>query len=134
MGISILESVMEIEDEDFGEWLWSFCICCGRTRKAAAERCARCALQAANLIEVNRQQVLDAIHERLGAHGFDPESTYQDWLASLRQIAVLSAASTGECTWCAPEHPRGRRKSIHVLRQLQGTLDKAETIESRNAT
>jgi hypothetical protein len=126
MGISILEPVLGIEEEDLGDWLWRLPICCGFPKRTAAERCGRCARQAADLMLEHRQQVLDGIRERLGPHGFEPEATYSDWLLALQRITELSTATEGECVWSAPSHPRDTLKSEADVRRLIDTLSKHE--------
>jgi len=118
MGISILEPVLDISDEDLGDWLWRLPICCGFPKKAAADRCARCARQAADLMLEHRQRVLDGIRDRLTTYGFDPEVTYHDWLLALQRIAELSAVADVECTWSAPAHPRDTFKSEADVRRF----------------
>ncbi len=126
MGISILEPVLGIEDEDLGDWLWRLPICCGFPKRTAAERCARCARQAADLMLEQRQRVLGGIRDRLASHGFEPEPTYRDWLLALQRIAELSAATDGECVWSAPSHSRDTLKSEADVRRLIDTLSKHE--------
>lgn len=126
MGISILEPVLGIADEDFGDWLWRLPMCCGFPKRTAAERCARCARQAADLMLEHRQQVLDGIRERLGPHGFEPEAAYSDWLLALQRITELSTATAGECVWSAPSHPRDTLKSEADVHRLIDTLSKHE--------
>jgi len=123
MGISILEPVLGIADEDFGDWLWRLPICCGVTKSAPADRCARCAQQAADLILENRQKILAAIREHLGPHGFDAESTYRDWLLALQRIAELSHAASGDCVWSAPSHPKDSTPAD--WQRLLSALDRA---------
>ncbi len=118
MGISILEPVLRIEDEDLGDWLWRLSICCGFPKRTAAERCVRCARQSVDLMLEHRQQVLEGIHQRLAPHGFDPETTYHDWLLALQRIAELSAATDGECVWSAPSHSRDQLKTEADVRTL----------------
>ena len=105
MGISILEPVLGITDEDLADWLWRFPICRGISKRAAADRCLRCARKAADLILEQRQRVLDGIRDRLTPHGFDPEKTYRDWLLAFQRIAELSQGVEGDCVWSAPSHP-----------------------------
>jgi hypothetical protein len=111
MGISILEPVLGITDEDLGDWLWRLPICCGFPKRAAADRCARYARQAVELMLEQRQRVLEGIRDRLAPHGFDPETTYHEWQIALKRIADLSAGANGECTCSAPAHPRDTLKS-----------------------
>ena len=54
MGISVLEPALGIEDEDLGDWLWRLPLCCGFPKQAAAERCARCARKAADIMLEHR--------------------------------------------------------------------------------
>src|SRR6185295_12171884 len=103
MGISVLESMIEIGDEDVADWLWRLPICRGPGNSAPAERCTRCAQKAVDLLLEHRQRVLEGIKECLGPHGHDPEATYRDWVMALQQIAVLSAKASGECVWSAPD-------------------------------
>jgi hypothetical protein len=93
----------------------------GITKRAPAEQCARCARLAADLMLEHRQQVLDGIRDRLAEHGFDPETTYRDWLLALRRIAELSAAADADCVWSAPVHPRDPLKTES---SVQGFVDK----------
>jgi hypothetical protein len=118
MGISVLEPVLGITDEGLGDWLWRLPNCCGWEKRAAAERCARCSRQAADLMLEKRQQVLAGILDRLAPHGFDPETTYRDWLLALERIAELSEAADGECVWSAPSHPRDTLKSLADVQNL----------------
>jgi hypothetical protein len=111
MAASTLESVLALDDEDFGSWLWRLTICRGVTNHAPAERCARCAQRAADLMLEHRQRVLDGIRDCLGSHGFDPQDTYSDWIAAFQRIVELSRASDGECVWSAPSHPRDTGRS-----------------------
>jgi len=120
MAISILEPVLDLEDEDFGSWLWRLTICRGVTKSAPAERCARCAQKAIDLMLEYRQRVLDGIRDRCASDGFDPEATYCDWMAALQRIVELSRACDGECVWSAPSHPRDDRRSpAEVLTALE---------------
>jgi hypothetical protein len=119
MGISILEPVLDITDANLGDWLWRLPICCGITKSAPAERCARYAQQAADLMLEQRQQVLAGIRERLAPHGFDPESTYRDWIVALQRIVELSMAATGDCLWSAPMHPKDSIKTAAEVEKLK---------------
>jgi hypothetical protein len=127
MGVDILLPVLDIQDEDLGDWLWRLPICRGFPKRTAAERCARCARQAADLMLEHRQQVIDGIQERLGPHGFDAETTYRDWLLALQGIAELSAATDGECVWSAPSHPRDALKTQADVLRLLDTISKHDT-------
>jgi len=109
MGVSILIPVLDITDDDLGDWIWGLTICCGFPKHASAEGCARCARQAADLMLEQRQRVLDGISERLAPHGFDPETAYRDWLLALQCIAELSNATEGDCVWSAPTHPKDKQ-------------------------
>ena len=111
MAISLLEPVLDVKDEDLADWLWRLPICCGVTKSALAERCARCAQKAADLMLEQRQRVLGGIRERLATHGFDADVTYRDWIAALQRIVELSRAASGECVWSAPAHPNDTFKS-----------------------
>jgi hypothetical protein len=111
MGISILEPVLDIDDEDLGDWIWRLPLCCGTRKEAAADRCARCARRIVDLMLEQRQRVLDGIRDRLGPNGFDPENTFRDWLLALQSIAELSEAAEGKCVWSAPVHPRDHKMS-----------------------
>lgn len=126
MGISILEPVLDITDEDLGDWLWRFPICRGFPKGAAADRCARCARQAVDLMLEQRQEVLDGILDRLAPHGFDPETTYRDWVVGLQRIVELSAMTDGECVWSAPAHPRDRVRSKDDVLRFIDRLPKNE--------
>jgi hypothetical protein len=122
MGISILESVLGITDEELGEWLWRFPICRGITKSASAEKCIRCAQRTADLMLEQRQRVLDGVRDHLVPHGFDPETTYRDWLVALQQIVELSAAAEGDCSWSAPAHPDDSIKSAADVERFMRNL------------
>ena len=120
MAASTLEPVPDIQDEDFGSWLWSLTICRGVTKSAPAERCARCAQKAVDIMLEHRQSVLDGIRDHLASHGFDPETTYRDWIAAFQRIVELSKASDGECFWSAPSHERDDpSKAGRLLKALE---------------
>ena|SRR5947209_2380690 len=106
MGASILEPVLAIKDHEFIDWVWGLRICCGRERSAPAEFCARLAQRSVDLMLEHRQQVLDGICERLGPHGFDPETTFRDWIVAFQRIHALSAGVQGDCVWSTPSHPK----------------------------
>jgi hypothetical protein len=124
MAISILEPVLEITNNELGEWLWRLPICCGFPKTAPADRCAKCAREAADLMLEQRQRVLDGIRERLASYGFDPEITYKEWLLALQSIAELSKAAGDQCSWSAPSHPRDTLKSAGDLERLLDALTK----------
>jgi hypothetical protein len=124
MAISLLEPVLDIADEDLADWLWRLPICSGVRKSAPAERCARCAQKAADLMVEQRQQVLAGIRERLASQGFDAEVTYKDWLAALQRIVELSRASNGECIWSAPAHPNDLLKSRADLERLMSAVER----------
>lgn len=130
MGISILEPVLGLRGVELGEWLWRLPVCCGVLKQAPAEHCARCAGQAAGLMLAQRQRVLEGIQARLAEHGFEPETTYRDWLLALQRIAKLSEAATGNCVWSAPAHPRDRIQSAADARRL---LDAVERLGSEGS-
>jgi hypothetical protein len=111
MAISILDPVLDKADEDLTDWLWRLPICCGITKSAPAERCARCARKTVDMMLEQRQRVLDGIRDRLSPQGFDAETTYREWIVALQQIAELSEAASGECCWSAPSHPSDPLKS-----------------------
>jgi hypothetical protein len=125
MAISILEPVLEFEDDEFGEWLWRFPICCGVTNHAPADQCAKFARKAADLMLEQRQRVLDGVRDRLVSHGFDPETTFRDWILALQRIRELSAAAQGECAWSAPAHPSDHYKTAANAELLIDALERA---------
>ena len=125
MGISILEPVLGVNDEDFGDWLWRFPICCGFKKSTSAERCARHAQQAIDLMLEQRQLTLRGIQERLGPHGFDAESVYRDWILALQKIAELSKSTEGDCSWSAPSHPDDPIKTGADVKKFWDALQKA---------
>lgn len=108
MGIEVLETILNITEEELGDWLWRLPICRGVTKRCPSERCARCAQKTIDLILEHRQRVLDGIRERLSPHGFDAETTYKDWIVSFQQIQDLSANAESECVWSAPSHPEDK--------------------------
>ena|SRR5450756_882220 len=124
MGISILEPILSITDEELGEWLWRLPICSGVTNSAPAERCARCAQRVADLMLEQRQQVLDGIRDRLTPHGFDAETTYRDWIVALQRIVELSAVTSGDCSWSAPLHPSDKFKTAADAERFIAALGK----------
>ena len=127
MGISILEPVLDIAEEELGDWLWRLPICKGCTKQAPAERCARCATEAMNLMLEHRATVLAGIAERLVPHGFDPELTYREWIVSLQRIAELSAKAEDRCVWSAPRHPTDARaaEAKRFLDYIDSMFEKA---------
>lgn len=126
MGISILEPVLEIEEEELGEWLWRLPICKGVTKQAPAERCARCATAAMDLMLEHRLQVLAGIAERLAHDGLDPELTYREWIFSLQRIAELSAKAEAICVWSSPRHATDGNPAEQAKRFLDSLAEKAE--------
>ena len=125
MGISVLESVLDITDEELGVWLWRLPICRGVTKSAPAERCARCAQRAVDLMLEQRQRVLDGIRECLTPHGFDAESTYRDWIIALQRIVELSTAASGDCSWSAPMHPDDKYKTAADVKKFMDALERS---------
>jgi hypothetical protein len=105
MAISVLGPILDVADPELADWLWHFPICCGLAQSAPAEICARCARQCVELMEENRRHVLDGIRTRLAANGFDPQTTYLEWLYALQRIAQISAKTAGDCFWSAPINP-----------------------------
>jgi hypothetical protein len=131
MGISVFVSIFDT-DEDLGDWIWRLSNCRGVPKRAAADRCARCARQAADLLLEQRQRVLDYIKENMGPHDFEPEETYRDWLLSLQKIAELSSATEGECVWSAPFHPRDPYKTPdEVARAAKRVLEWLDDIQGK---
>jgi hypothetical protein len=126
MAISMLGRVLAIADGDLDDWLWRFPICCGWPKTAPAERCAGCAQRLADLMLEQRTRVLDGIREQLAEYGFDPETTYREWLLSLQRIVELSEAAEDKCTWSAPIHVRDALKSKGDLDRLLTKLTKQE--------
>jgi hypothetical protein len=124
MAIDILEPALGITDEDLGDWLWRLPLCCGVTKRAPAERCARCARRATDLMLDQRERVLDGIRDRLVSHGFDPESTYRDWIFALQRIVQLSMAVSGDCSWSAPMHPRDALRTRADVDRLMEALER----------
>ena len=125
MAISVLESLLQVDDE-LGEWLWRFTICCGVNKTAPAHLCEKYARQAIDLMIQHRPRVLDGIRERLGEHGFDAEITYREWITSLQQIASLSKAAGGECVWSALLHPKDPIQNATDLEKLLTSLNRAK--------
>jgi hypothetical protein len=124
MGSSVLQPIFEIEDEDLIEWLLRLTICCGVTKKAPAERCARCAERLLNLMLEQRQRVRDGIRDCLASHGFDAEETYRDWITAFQQIIEISKATDGDCSWSAPVHPDDAYKTAADAERFLKALDK----------
>jgi hypothetical protein len=122
MAASILEPVLGIEDDELAGWLMRLTTCCGVTKSAPSETCARCAQQLLDLMLEQRQLVLQGIHDRLASHGFQVENTYRDWIMAFQSIVKLSAAVDGDCTWSAPLHPedslRSKADAERFLRNL----------------
>ncbi len=111
MGISILVPVLNAEEDELNDWLWSLTICCGVTKRESSDVCARSALRAIELIHARFDEVLIAIDERLSPYGFDPHVTVHDWIAALGRIAELSSVTDDCCYWSAPSHPTDPIKS-----------------------
>lgn len=134
MGVSILEPALEIEEEELGEWLWRLPICKGCTKQAPAERCARCATAAMDLMLERRAEVLAGIAERLLPYGFDPERTYCEWISSLQRIAELSAKAEGICVWSSPRHATDSTaaEAKRFVDYLDSLAEKAEQERGRD--
>jgi len=124
MAISILEPMLDLHDEEIGDWLWRLPICCGVTKRAPAERCARYAQRAVDLMLEQRERVLAGIRDRLATDGFDPDVTYADWITALHRIVQLSRASDGECVWSAPAHTKDPARSSSDWKQLMDALER----------
>ncbi len=124
MAISILEPVLGIEDEELGAWLWRLPICCGVTKNAPADTCARCAQQTIDLMLEQKQRVMDGIRARLTPYEFDAEGTYRDWIIALQQIVELSKATNGDCSWSAPTHPKDKYKTSADAKRFLDALDR----------
>ncbi len=126
MGISILINTFNLEDDqDLGEWLWRLTVCCGVTKTAPAERCARCAQQTTDLMLEHRQRVLDDIQDCLAPHGLEAETIYRDWMMVLQRIAELSVAAGDNCLWSAPLHPDDPIQNASDARREMGYLIKS---------
>lgn len=123
MGVSILEPVLGVRDREFIDWVWGLRVCCGRERSAPAEICARLAQRTVDLMLEHRQQVLDGVRERLAPHGFDPDTTFRDWIAAFQRIQSLSAGIEGDCVWSAPSHPKDM--TPEDWQRLGSALDRA---------
>jgi len=123
MAVSILEPMLDIRDEELGDWLWRLPICSGVTKRAPAERCARCAAKTIDLMLEHREPVLEGIRERLASQGFDPDATYSDWITALQRIVHLSRASNGECVWSAPAHAKDPMRSASDWKRLMDALE-----------
>ncbi|WP_035609691.1 hypothetical protein [Haloferula sp. BvORR071] len=125
MGISILEAVLDIEEEELAAWLWRLPICKGLRKSAPAERCARCAEQTLNLMLEHREQVTAGITERLALQGLDPEATYREWAAALVRIMELSKKVRGHrhCHWSAPAHASDHYAGAESAKLLLGRID-----------
>jgi hypothetical protein len=104
MGISILTVIPSAQPE-MCDWLWSLRICCGVTKSADADLCYRASSLALELIKKERQVVLAEIEKRLGPHGFDPNTTLDDWVAALQSVNDISQSADHPCEWSAPIHP-----------------------------
>ena len=124
MAISILAPVLGLPHDELGEWLWRLPICGGVQKSASAERCVRCARQAADLMLEHRQRVIEGIRERMEPDGFDPETTYREWLLALQRIVDLSRAATGDCSWSAPMHANDKCKTAADAKRLMDALER----------
>ena len=121
MGVSILVEILPVSDEVV-DWLWSLRICCGREQNASAATCARFSGIVGEQLLTHREQVIEGIQDRLGSHGFEAGSAYDDWVTCFGRIADLSAKSKGECVWSAPTHPNdpfaseaGKKKQLDLM-------------------
>jgi hypothetical protein len=131
MGSSVLDPIFGIEDEDLAEWLMLLTVCCGVTKSAPSERCARCAERLLDLMLEQRQHVLEGIRDCLASHGFDAVETYRDWIMAFQQIIKLSMATDGDCFWSAPLHPDDRYKSAADVKRFMKSLDRSHQIYRR---
>jgi hypothetical protein len=129
MAASVLEPVLEIEDEEIGAWLWRLTTCRGVTKGSPAEICSRCAQRILDLMLEQRERVLDGIREHLSPLGFVAEETYRDWILAFQQIVMLSNAANGDCTWSAPSHPDDRVKSAADAERFLRILDNMTDFE-----
>ena len=123
MGISILEPLLDIEEEELADWLWRLPICKGVTKSAPAARCARCAEQALDLMLEHRLLVLAGIAERLALHHVDPETTFLEWISALVRIVELSRKAKGQCHWSSPVHASDHDVLGEGAKQLLGKID-----------
>lgn len=123
MGIDTLEGILEFDDENLGSWLFRLCVCKGGTKSAGTRRCRRNAKKAIRLIVENEGCVKAGIRERLGPHGFDPEVTFSEWLASLELIRDNSRSLFGKCYWSAPLHKNDRYQTKEDVEKLVKNLN-----------
>jgi hypothetical protein len=124
MGSSVLQPILGIKDEDLAEWLMRLTVCCGVTKSAPSERCARCAQRLLDLMLEQRQIVLDGIQDCLSSYGFQVEETYRDWITAFQQIIKLTTTRGDDCSWSAPMHPDDRYKTAADVERLMKALDK----------
>jgi hypothetical protein len=126
MAADVIDSALEIEDEEFSSWLLRLTVCRGVTKSASAKTCARCAQKAVDLMLEHRQRILDYIGEWLSPHGFEPDTTFRDWIGAFQEIVELSGTCEGECYWSAPSHerddPNAAEKLLRALERERARL------------
>ena len=118
-GISILI------DRDFteltGDWIWRLPHCKEVWKEGESEWCITSATEIINHLLEYRTEVAAEIHERLGPHGFDSQTTIDEWLTALASIQSLAKSSSNSCRWIAGE-PTQRAEDSR--RRLLAFLDK----------
>lgn len=116
-GISILI------DRDFmertGDWIWRLPHCKEVWKVAEANWCITSATEIIDHLLEHRDEVSTEIRDRLGPHGFDGDTTIDEWLRALTRIQYLARSSGGTCRWIAGEPTdraeETRRRAIAFL-------------------
>ena len=102
MAIALLGSALGSKDRDLQQWLAAFADCRGLAKSAHSLDCFQFATRARDLALEHRDALLAAIVRELGSEGFEPMTTYRDWMNALQQIIEIAARTEDDCEWRAP--------------------------------
>jgi len=98
-GISIL--IDRELTESTGDWIWRLPHCKEVWKDGEADWCIESATEIIDHLLEFRTEVVAEIRERLGPHGFEAQTTIDEWLAALTRVQVLANSSGGTCRWIA---------------------------------
>lgn len=102
-----LKGISILIDRDFtertGDWIWRLPHCKEVLKEGEADWCISSAAEIIDHLLEYRKEVSSEIRDRLGPHGFDGNTTVDEWLTALGHIQSLARASGGTCRWIAGE-------------------------------
>jgi len=118
-----LKGISILVDRDFTErtsdWIWRLPHCKEVWKDGEANWCISSATEITDHLLEYRDEVSTEIRERLGPHGFDGETTVDEWLKALTRIQNLASSSGGTCRWIAGEPTEraeeARRRALAFL-------------------